>query len=126
MTFESTPPNEEAPPPTQKERLPHSRYGIISCSLMLFFFVVSYVYNLICAIIFQDIGDGLVAFHIGEFVYLLAMIAAFCYAIAGLRQPRTRKFFAVLGLVFSTPQVIFLLGIVLLYCLFLTGIVRIV
>ena len=116
MTFESTPPNEEAPPPTQKERLPHSRWGIasfvITLNATIILLVLGIYHSYVCATIVQIIPndvefDRILYREQGIFVifigigYVCLNLVAFMCGVVGIQQPHTRKVFAILGLCLS-------------------------
>jgi len=99
-------------PPTQKERLPHSRWGILSFrlatwSLLIWFVVTIIPFCLLCygeTTTFSHKSLEMLFFTVVFFASVgcvLAMITAFVFSILGLRQPHTRKNYAVWGLSFS-------------------------
>ena len=98
-------PNELSSPPTQKERLPHSRFGIISIRLTLYPIVVLLVFAIfdmhqVLSLLPLVIIDSLTVFCIlGSF---FAIGIAPIFGGAGLCEPRTRKIYAVLGSIIST------------------------
>ena len=93
-SFESIPLDEESAPPTAKQRLPHSRYGIASFDLVVYATLVWYVFAF---------SFGTTAFFhiITNLCYPLAIFAAFILGVVGVFQPHTRRIYAVLGLLFS-------------------------
>jgi len=112
MTIESTQPNEESSPPTEKEQLPHSRFGIWS------FWIALPASIIVCAILAEDIFKLDIIFDIipqsmclftivmqGLFYCGLATIVSFILGIMGLFQRNTRKYFAILGITLSLPGV---------------------
>ena len=102
-------------PPTQKGRLPHSRWGIASFVLPFLIVIVCFAYCIICARLHslsecQNCLDDW-CFHGLEIalsvipVFYFAFVVPFIFAIIGLCQPRKRKIFAILGFCLSAPPV---------------------
>ena len=110
--LESTPPNEASPPPAQKERLPHSRFGIWS------FWIALPASIIVCAVLAEDtfkldiildiIPQSMCLFTIviqGLFYCGLASIMSFILGIVGVCMPGTRKVFSIWGIILSLPGV---------------------
>ena len=99
-------------PPTEKERLPHSRWGIAS-------FVLGLLLPVVLLVIFCGLFIYVASFstdptarrifpvltNIGVFGYIFVSSAAFILGIVGICQVRSRKIFAVAGLLLSIPHV---------------------
>ena len=109
--LESTPPNEESPPPTGKERLPHSIYGILSFALAILAIVA--IFALCCITVYivhkypYDTGSEpppvehiLVGF--GFILTFFTQLAALIFGIIGVCQTHTQKVFAICGIVISS------------------------
>ena len=106
----------ESPPP-QKERLPHSKWGIASFVLAILSPIVFFV--VICRLTFYIDGmlpesHPLVNVFISYWYLGLCFFnfAALVFAIVGLCQPRTRKVFPICGIVFSTLPILFFATII--------------
>ena len=93
------------PEQPQKEELPHSVYGVVSLNLALCAIVLPFIYIAVC------IGFGLVPpmTRVIFALHLICMVsfgtAALILGIVGVCQPRTRKVFSVLGIIFSSPLI---------------------
>jgi len=116
----------ESPLP-QKERLPHSKWGIVSFILPFIFAIAFIVYAIICDVLHNpdkcpDCLDDwcfhslVIAVHV-TFGFCVASAVPFILAIIGLCQPRTRKIFSILGLCLSALPVAFLIRYFLLFLL---------
>jgi len=85
------------------ERLPHSLYGILSFVLALVAVMGCFV--MLCINAYIDVDETLVGLF-----FLASCFSAMCalaFGIIGLCEPRTKKIFAVCGIVFAS---IFLLS----------------
>ena len=99
----------------QKERLPHSRCGIVAFrlavdSLVLFCILSGILVYLVVTFPetfknpdtwYQEEPLSFIVVHVGLWGCLLVALAAFILGIVGVHQPRTRKVFSVLGILFS-------------------------
>ena len=104
----------------QKERLPHSTYGIRSLRLALPATVLYVVTLVIMVAMWHQIEKReyilwLLLLNVCFWGCTVQALAAFMYGIRGLLQPRTRRFYSMLGLIFS---VIPFLHWVLVSCVF--------
>ena len=134
MTFESA-------PPAQKERLPHSKWGIASFVLHIVFIVGLFVYVVICvAVLYEscecvhcgsDCPAEIAMFRLlnaifwGVIGYLFASLVPVILAIVGLCKSGERKLFVILGFCFSIPHILiwvyFILGSVYLFVMWMLG-----
>jgi hypothetical protein len=100
--------------PPQKERLPHSIWGIASfclailpngaLSMLILFFILV---GLCGGRIYIEDTTGMPIVLYGAIAYCSIMFVAFIFGIVGIFRPRTRKVFSVLGLILSAPGAIF-------------------
>ena len=103
--LESTPPNAESPPPAEKERLPHSSYGIISFRLAAWS-VLIWAALAFAPYFWKDLF--LVSHAIVWLICPILSLTAFVLGIVGLCMPHTKKDYAVLGLFLSLPIILLL------------------
>ena len=94
--LESAPPDEASSPPTEKERLPHSKWGIISYRLaiyaLLVWFLSAPILMLLGLIVPGSVMMNVLSiFSIISWGCVLAFCAAFVLGICGLCQPHTKK-----------------------------------
>ena len=92
----------ESPPP-QKERLPHSKWGVLSFKIAVFAFVTLCVYYCICFVVFQIVPEIFTPISVGLtsggfLLYIFASVAAVIFGILGVCQSRTRKMYSILGI----------------------------
>jgi len=108
--------------PTQQERLPHSRWGILSFRLaiysLVFFCVLSGIH--ICQIVvdpetyrnsgtwYQEAPLSFIIVVFGTWACFLSALAAFILGIVGVHQRRVRKIFSVCGILLSLHPFILL------------------
>ena len=102
--LESTPPAEASPPPTKRERLPHSRWGIISFRLAVASVMIC-VLAIVCAYGLSNLRtvDIWVFFAI-QGVFLCGIFAAsvaFFLGSFSLLHSRTRNIYGILGFCIS-------------------------
>ena len=106
-------PDEASLPPMEKERLPHSRWGIASfaialCAYLMYFLLYCFVAFVIDpprtpggSVSLQDGILLIIVSYLGFFSVLCVATVAIIFGIVGLRQPRTRKIYARLGFLLS-------------------------
>ena len=104
---ETNVPRSCAPPP-EKERLPHSRWGIASfvfvlCAhtalVLLYFFLywMLFDYSMIVFVLL-----------FGLYVNFVVSLATLIFGVIGVCQLHTRKVFSVLGIILSLPSLLLL------------------
>ena len=108
MLEPTAPPNEASPPPTQKERLPHSKWGITSLVLALiaqFSFLPASTIGVFMSV--EEAGLAIVVLYlVSSIFYILSVLLSPLLGIIGMLQSNTQKVFSVLGLLLSIHSII--------------------
>ena len=123
MLDPTTPPDENretnvprsCDPPTEKERLPHSRWGIVSCILTILSTVAFCMYCMYIHSRFTVKGDyhAITLAIFGFWGLSLVIVVAFIFAIFGLCQSHTRKAYSICGIILSLPLVLLTIHVIL-------------
>ena len=115
--------NYPAYPPPQWESLPHSKWGIMSFVLSLFFAFTLFALVCVCGYIITmnpEAADqdpphlGLALAGLGLFGACFAQLVALALGVVGLCEPRTRKAFAIFGVFFSIMSIGIITALIIL------------